>query len=523
LNVESFFFFENLFMKSRFIMALDCGSTNFKAAVFDDKLRRLGEYKTPLRYTAHGPERVEFDAETTWRITVRLIRRVCMRAGLAPAAITTLALTSQANTFCALDAARRPLMPFMSWQDQRAHNEASWLNRQLGTGFHRHCSWPRLIAGNQAAMTLWLKRHKPAIVKKTAAFVTVPGFLIMRLGFPNAEDVNLAAMSGLYSLKQKKWWKEMLDLCGLKKQTLPMIVPLGKTLRRPLAATRGRAKPQAEPSKKYPARRDTSPYQNIHAKTCMFSEKTLKAWRACSNMILPNLQEVVLAGNDQSAGAFGNCCSRKKIVVTLGTALVVYRVMNGKPGEYTREGCWGPYPGGGCYELVTRNQGCSSLDWARKRVAPGKNIRSFTQLARKALLRLQASEKRVGDTFFYPDAINTNRAWIGSSDAGGRALAVLEGIGFTLKYLVENKMHIPPPLPEICITGGGSANAFWLQVLAGILNAPVVRSSGDALLGAARQVCRRTPAGKNFQKEKFLPHDAEIYQKHYERWKRFCK
>src|ERR1035437_3987367 len=104
--------------RQHYILALDCGSTNFKAVVFDQSLRRLGECSESLRYIVRGPQRVEFAPEEAWRISVRLIREVCAQAGLSTDAVCRVALTSQANTFCALDKAGQPLIPFMSWQDQ---------------------------------------------------------------------------------------------------------------------------------------------------------------------------------------------------------------------------------------------------------------------------------------------------------------------------------------------------------------------------------------------------------------------
>jgi len=467
--------------KHQFILALDCGSTNFKAAVFDQSLRRLGEDSEPLRYIVQGPKRVEFDPEVAWHTSVRLIREVCAQAGLSTAAVCRVALTSQANTFCALDKAGHPLIPFMSWQDQRSSREAALLNRRLGKGFHAHCSWPRADASLQATMLLWLKLHRPQCLEKAVAIVTLPGFLAMRLGMPNSVDPNLAAMSGLYSLKTGRWWKPMLKICGVDKRQLPAIVPLG----RPLGTT-----------------------------------------VTCRDLVMAKRAMVVFAGNDQTAGAFGNFCSRQHMLVTLGTALVVYRVMGRRQGPYTAEGCWGPYPGGngrssgGYYELVTRNHGCIALDWARARLTPGRDIQAFTALAKKALARREALSSRATEALFYPDAMNTTRAWVGSPEPDDRALAVFEGIGFVLKQLIEDELRVSSPLPEVRVVGGGSANAFWLQLLADILNTRVVRGAGDALLGAARQACPSAMPRLGSEGMIFQPQDAETYKMRYARWKR---
>ncbi len=468
--------------KQHYIVALDCGSTSFKVAVFDTNLRRLGESSEPLRYAVRMPTRVEFNPDVAWRTSLRLIRRACAQAGLSPVAVGTVALTSQANTFCALDAAGQPLIPFMSWQDQRASREAALLNQRLGAGIHDHCSWPRAFAGLQAAMLLWLKLHRPRAIKKAAALVTLPGYLALRLGAPNAIDVNLAAMSGLYSLQNRRWWQAMLGICGVDARQLPRLVPPGRAL-----------------------------------------EKI----RPGRDLMLANRVKVVLAGNDQTAGAFGNFCSQKHMLVTLGTALVVYRVMGRRRGPYTEDGCWGPYPGGGYYELATRNQGCAALDWARGRLAPNRNIQALTELAKKALVHRQHQDNYESGALFYPDAMHTKHAWIGSPELGERALAVFEGIGFSLKQLIEDELHMPLPLhgasraiPEIRVVGGGSANVFWMQLLADILNTRVVRGVGDALLGAARQASVRVQARpRDSGGPIFLPRNAGMCQARYQRWK----
>lgn len=461
--------------KERFLLALDCGSTHFKVAVFDSALRRLGDRMESLRYTVRVPKRVEFEPDVAWRMVVRLVREACAQAGMRSEGVCLLALTSQANTFCALDASGQPLIPFMSWQDQRATLEAALLNRRLGADFHQHCSWPRAVPGLQASMLLWLRLHCPRVLEKIASVVTLPGYLALRLGAPNVIDPNLASLSGLYSLQAGRWWPAMLKLCGLDQRQMPKLVPIGKNV---VGAV------------------------------------------PCRDLIFASRAGVALAGNDQSAGAFGNFCSPKTILVTLGTALVVYRVMR-RRGPYSGTGCWGPYPGGGYFELATRNRGCAALDWARARLATGRDIADFTTLARKAYLRRQGQPPDAPESLFYPEAINTEKAWTGSSDPGERALSVFEGIGFALKRLIADDLRVRAPLPEIRVTGGGSANQFWLQLLADILGVRVGRAAGDALDGAARMACPHAAAAAERMRDNivwFEPRNVRAQATLYQRW-----
>ncbi len=465
-------------LKKKYILALECGSVNFKVAVFDSGLRRICERMEPLRYTVRVPERVEFDPDVAWRTSVRLMREACSQAGMSLESVNKVAITSQANTFCALDASGQPLIPFISWQDQRATREAALLNRRLGKVLHQHCSWPRAQPGLQASILLWLRLHRPQIIEKIDALVTLQGYMALRLGAPNIVDPNLAALSGLYSLKTGKWWPAMLKLCGLTEQQLPALVALGK------------------PSAK------TAPSRNL-----AFARRA----------------SVALAGNDQCAGAFGNLCSPKTMLITLGAGIVVFYVQaRGRVGPFSKDGCWGPYPGGGYYESVTSKQGWAVLDWARARLITGRDITAFTELARKAKSRRQSRAPGAEEALFYPAAINTEKAWIGSSDPGERALSVFEGIGFSLKMLIRDGFGIKQRLPEIRVLGSGSSNLFWLQLLADITDVRVGCAVGDALYGAARMVCSHSVSSVAHTKENvmwFKPCATADYAARYERWK----
>ena len=168
-------------------------------------------------------------------------------------------------------------------------------------------------------------------------------------------------MSGLYSLKDNNWWQKSLAVCGLVPGNLPSLVNTG------------------------------SP---IHSQ------------QISKEIELSKDVEFVMAGNDQTSGAFGNNVQKGNIIATLGTALVVYRYAGTTPGPYNSSGCWGAYPFGGYYELAVRDEGTSALDWARNQLMPGKNITSFFKSAEKALRQLNAQSP-----LFFPEKKGTNSVW----------------------------------------------------------------------------------------------------------------
>lgn len=412
------------------ILAIDCGSTNHKVALYDERLQRLSACSRPVTYTVLDVKQAEFDAEKIWQDTLAMIRQVCSAAGTGVEQIETIALASQAQTFTFLDKAGHPVMPFISWMDKRAEAESVELAQRLGENFHRHCSFPAPMPQLQLSKLFWMTRNHPERLKNAAAVVSLPGFLALRLAGLNCIDANLAAMSGLYSLALDDWWPAALETVGLRREQLGELVTIGYAVQ-----TRS----------------------------------------VCPEPVSSPRVRIVFAGNDQTAGAYANAGRSGQLVLTLGTALVVYRYAGAMPGPYHPNGCWGPYPGGGYYELATHDEGCAALDWAIGRMMPERKA-DFMKLAESAL---------PGAAYFYPQRIRAEFAWTGPDDPAARARAVLEGICFSARQLIEGEMKIRLDGTPMIAIGGGSQNHFWLQMVADILNCPVRRGEGDILFGAA--------------------------------------
>ena len=141
---------------------------------------------------------------------------------------------------------------------------------------------------------------------------------------------------------------------------------------------------------------------------------------------------LVLAGNDQTCGAVGAGCREGTWLATLGTALVAYRLAGPAVGPYHPAGCWGPYPGGGYYELgvaitaALRSIGrASTCTPARGWKCSSRRLRKRLEMTRPA--RRSSSRNEMG----------APGAW-GGRDAlrPELALSVLEGIGFSLRSAV---------------------------------------------------------------------------------------
>ena len=208
----------------------------------------------------------------------------------------------------------------------------------------------------------------------------------------------------------------------------------------------------------------------------------------CPDLELGAELRLVSAGNDQTAGAYGNGCREGDVVATLGTALVGYRFAGSEPGPYGADGCWGPYPGGGYYELAVADKGCLALDWASEQLMPGSSIAAFDVAVAEAVPGIT---ERTGS--FDPARMRTASAWQGEfRNVSEKAYAVLEGIAFELHRLVYDVLGCGGNTTLRAI-GGGSHSDVWLQIIADVMGCSVTVGTGDSLLGAAAMAAGHRP------------------------------
>jgi len=425
------------------ILAMDLGSTNFKVALFSTLLERIGEAAVPTPYSHNDGERIEMDADAVRASAADLIMEICGDAGVATAAIASVAITSQAQNCVVLDGAGGARTHVMSWLDRRAVAEARELWESVGRDWHRHCSFAPLTGAMQLAHLRWMRRHVPDVFEGEFSIVTLPALVFQILSGLNLTDDNLAAMGGRYSLQTGGWREDLEEICGVPPDAMPRVVRTGVAV--------------------------TAPTQ-------------------CTRLDLAAELRLVSAGNDQTAGAFGNGCREGDVVVALGTALVAYRHAGNAPGPYSDAGCWGPFPGGGHYELACIDEGCLALDWAREELMPGSSIEAFDDAVAAAIPGIT---ERTGS--FDPKRIRTPHAWQGQfRDVSEKAYAVLERIAFELRHLVYDVLGCGA-ITTLRAIGGGSHSEVWLQIIADVLGCSVTVGTGDSLLGAAAMAAGQPP------------------------------
>jgi xylulokinase len=424
------------------ILAVDFGSTSFKAAIVDERLRVRGFAAVPVAHQFGAVGKVEIPVATASAALRQSIRTALASGGIRSKQLCAVAVTSQAQTFTITDKSGRARMPFISWQDTRAIAACAELKQVAALrAFSRHCSFGSLVPVLQLCQLRHLQKTQPGFIRSTDSILHLPTYFVRQWTSAAVIDENLAAMCGLYSLASNDWRESALQVCGLRRSQLPAVYPI-----------------------------------------CAAAARTDSCAKAFG---LPANLPVVLAGNDQTAGAYAARLDENAgLLVTLGTAQAAYVGTNTLPRAHPSL-FRGPFPNGGFYHMAADGCGGSMINWAKTVLARCETDAKFFALA-------ATSPPGSNGVVFHPGGDAEGASWRHLAlhhTTADLARAVLEGLTQRTVMLVR---QIAPRLAgrNIFVAGGGNEKPLWVRLLSEQLGAKCHVTDANPCLGAARMALR---------------------------------
>ncbi len=206
------------------LLAVDIGSSTCKAVVFATSGEILAQHSES--YVAEFPRAsfAEMDPEKFWN-AVCCSSRAVVKDLKDP--VQALGLSSHGETFVAVDSQGKPVNKAILNQDNRAIQESMWCDEVIGrqslfqiTGLFAHPMYP-------IPKILWLHRNEPGISADTKSYVTLIGYLLLKMGLPPYVDYSLASRFMAFDICKREWSEEILSAVDLKKDCLPIPVPAG--------------------------------------------------------------------------------------------------------------------------------------------------------------------------------------------------------------------------------------------------------------------------------------------------------
>ncbi len=213
---------------SRFVAAIDQGTTGTTVLVLDEELQLRGRAYREFPQIFPRPGWVEHDPEAIWRSVTEALAEAVRAAG--DGELAAIGITNQRETTIVWErSSLRPLANAIVWQDRRTADACAKL-REAG-----HLERVRAKTGLvldpyfSGTKLQWLLEHTDGLRARAergdARFGTVDSFLVARLtgGEAHVTDVSNASRTLLLDLRALAWDGELCALLGVPPACLPEV------------------------------------------------------------------------------------------------------------------------------------------------------------------------------------------------------------------------------------------------------------------------------------------------------------
>src|SRR5581483_5772995 len=215
---------------TRYILALDQGTTSSRAILFDQQGNARAAEQLEFKQYYPQPGWVEHDAEEIWASQFKVAQGVLVKAGADPQQIAGIGITNQRETIVVWERSTgKPIHPAIVWQCRRT---APLCDRIRAEGFDKTIRektglvTDAYFSGTKIA---WLLENIPgARVRAERGELccgTIDTWLIWRLtdGRVHVTDCSNASRTMLFNLRSLDWDQEILHYFGIPRSLLPEV------------------------------------------------------------------------------------------------------------------------------------------------------------------------------------------------------------------------------------------------------------------------------------------------------------
>ena len=218
-------------MTSRYILALDQGTTSSRAIVFGHEGQIVSLAQQEFEQIYPSPGQVEHDPEAIWNSQLTVAREALQRANISARDLAAIGITNQRETTILWERATgRPGANAIVWQSRvsapicdrlKADGVENLFRERTGLVVDAYFSGTKIKHLLDTTPGLRARAQRGEIL-----FGTVDSFLLWRLtgGNRHATDVSNASRTLLFNIHTLDWDEDLLNLLGVPRVMLPEIV-----------------------------------------------------------------------------------------------------------------------------------------------------------------------------------------------------------------------------------------------------------------------------------------------------------
>src|ERR1700730_3220754 len=422
------------------LLGIDLGTSSVKVVVFslNGSIRGIGSAEYPILTPSVGF--AEQEPEDWWRATVVAVRQAMQKAGRPD--IAGIGFSGQMHGFVLIGDDRTALSPAIIWADQRSADLLPEIKSIVGPDLKKCGTAP--AAGFLISTLFWLQRHQPELLDRAFTLVMPKDYVRLKITGELGTDESDASATGIFDVEQRTWADDLIERLKLPRSIFPVTdesIELVGTVTREAAAELGLAAgiPVSAGSSDQPA-------------------------QAVGNgLIAPPLGSVTIGTGGQ-------------VFVPLSQPLLdpklrLHTFCHAHPERW--------------YLLGAMLSAGMALRWFRSIL--GNDRFSYAELDRLAA----EIEPGCEGLMFLPYIVGERSPIMDPRARGsfvGLALrqgpahmirALLEGVAFSLRQIIEAMEGCGAKLPELVASGNGLGSPLWRQILADVLARPLFQGRDE--------------------------------------------
>ncbi len=427
-------------------VGIDLGTSAVKLLLMDGegKIQKIVSKEYPL-YFPH-PGWSEQKPEDWYEQVMDGMKELIAEADKSK--VAGISFGGQMHGLVILDKEDQVIRPAILWNDGRTYEECDYLNNVIGKEKLSEYTANISFTGFTAPKILWVKNKEPENFKKIVKIMLPKDYIAYKLTGVNCTDVSDASGMLLMDVKNRRWSKEMCEICGISEEMLPKLYESYECV--------GTVKPEI-----------------------------------ARELGIPETVKVAAGAGDNAAAAVGTGTVGDGMCnISLGTSGTIF-ISSEKFGVDKNNALHAFAHADGHYHLMGCMLSAASCNkWWMDEIIGTSDY--------------GAEQKKIGalgenHVYFLPYLMgersphnnpNARGTFIGMTMDTTRAdmtQAVLEGVAFALRDSFEVAKSLGIKIERTKICGGGAKSPLWKKMIANILNlkVDVIESEEGPALGGA--------------------------------------
>jgi xylulokinase len=414
-------------MKKELFIGIDLGTSSVKTILVDTSGVVLQQQTRS--YPIYYPSELESEQNPLDWYNETISAMKALLEGVDTSLVKGISFGGQMHGLVILDKNNEVIRPAILWNDRRTFEEVKYLNEVIGKEKLMMLTGNIAYAGFTAPKILWVKKHEPDNFKRIAKILLPKDYLVYRFTSCYSTDYSDASGMLLLDVKNKKYSKEMCEICGINESMLPIL---------------------------------HESYDVVSA----INENLAK------ELGLPSTVQIIAGAGDNAAAAIGTGCANNNACnISLGTSGTVFIA---KDSFITNEKIHSFCHANGKYHLM----GCilsagSSNKWWVEHILNSDFAKENADVGSTQSNGIYFLPYLMGERCPHNDVF-AKGAFIGLDMTSTRkqmTRAILEGISFALKDCLSAMDSLNLTKATLC--GGGSKDKVWAQIIADVCNIQV--------------------------------------------------